>query len=96
MISKSVLNFEENIPTHPLDYDSNKNRNLDPKSYSYSTSLHIFTVTSSWVFSYVEVDELWIPTNHMGLKGLSKQAANKQTEQGRYVQLYHVYDLNRL
>ena len=53
-----------------MDYEANKSRNLDPKPYSYSTSLHTFTVTSSWVFSYVKIDELWIPTNHMGLKGL--------------------------
>ena len=53
-----------------MDYEANKSRNLDPKFYLYSTSLHIFTVMSSWAFSYFKVYELWIPTNHMGLKGL--------------------------
>ena len=58
---------------NPLDYEAKNSQNLDPNSYSYSTSLHTFTVTFSWVFSYFKVYEIWIPTNHMGLKGLSWQ-----------------------
>ena len=30
----------------------------------------IIIIMSSWVFSCFKVDDLWIPTNHMGLKGL--------------------------
>ena len=36
-----------------------------------STNLHTFTAMFFGVFSYLKVDELWIPTNHMGMKGLS-------------------------
>ena len=37
----------------------------------YSTSLHTSTVMSVWLFSCFKVYELSIPTNHMGLKGLT-------------------------
>ena len=39
-------------------FDANMRRNLDQKSYSYSTSLHTFTVMSSWVFSYFKFTSL--------------------------------------
>ena len=83
LLTRQASYFEENIPPPtPLDYEVNKSRNLDPKSYSYSTSLHTFAVTSSWVFSYLKVYKLWIPTNHMGLKGLTSQQ-QASVSQGR-------------
>ena len=78
----SQLLLKKTSPHTPLDYEANKSRNLDPKSYSYSTRLHTFTVTSSWVFSYFNVYDLWIPTNHMGLKGSTSQQ-HASVSQGR-------------
>ena len=68
----SQLLLKKTSPHTPLHYEANKSRNSDPKSYSYSTRLHTFTVTSSWVFSYFNVYDLWIPAHHIGLKGLRR------------------------
>ena len=35
---------------------------------------------SPWEFSYFKVYELWIPTDHMGLKGLNMVSVMSRTE----------------
>ena len=70
-ITNQISQLLRRTTPNPPDCAGNKGQILDPKSPSHSTSLHAFTVMSSWVFSYFKVYELWIPTNHMGLNGIS-------------------------